>query len=126
MKKIILIVIFLCFLFIGCTGSPTSPPSPETLAKQNEIRARRDFANNISENYPYRVSFSAQGENKDVLDITVIEEVPPYAASGTVDFIISDKLKREAKALKFTQIHIEGGRKSFGDSDTINTTIYLR
>ncbi len=126
MKKIISIVIFLCSLFIGCTGSLTSPPSPEVLAKQAEIRARQDFARNIRENYPYRVTFGAQGENKEILDITVIEEVPPYAASGTLDFIVSDDLKRDAKALEFTQIHIKGGRKSFGDPDTINRTINLR
>ena len=76
MKKTILIVIFLCSLFWGCAGSLTSPPSPEARAKQNEIRARQDFANNISENYPFRVSFSAQGKEREILDITVIEEVP--------------------------------------------------
>jgi hypothetical protein len=120
MKKInISIIVLLCSLFFGCVDSVSSLSS-------QELRAREDFANNISQNYPFRVDFSAGGKDKEILEITVIEEVSAYAASGTVDLILSDKLKRDAKALKFKQIHIEGGRKSFGDPDTINRTIDLR
>lgn len=126
MKKIISAVIFLCSLFIGCTSSLTSPPSPEVLAKQNEIRVRQDFANKADEKCPFRVVISAQGKDRTILDIGVIEEVAPYAASGTVELLVSEEMKRDAKALGFTEIQVEGGRKSFGDPDTINKTIYLR
>lgn len=110
------LLILLAFI-MGC-GSPNSQISPEA-------QAREDFASTLRDKTSYRVVFSAQGNDKEILDIGVIEEVAPYKASDVVDFILSDDLKKNAKALKFKQIIIKGGRKSFGDPDTINTTINL-
>lgn len=123
LSKLILVFGFWVLLNLGCSNSAKPTISPTVLA---EARVRQDFASNISANYPYRVVFSAQGENKEILDITVIEEVSAYAASGVVDMIITEKLRKDAKDLKFTKIVIEGGRKSFGAKDTINKTIYLQ
>lgn len=116
---------FLFFTVLGCSSSPPSQPSlpsPSAL----EAEARLKFANGISKDYPYRVSFSAQGKDREILDINILEEVSPSAAYSTIDFIVDDDLTQKASALKFTQIRIKGGRKSFGEPDTVNKTINLR
>lgn len=115
-------VCLLVFAILGCSSSP------EDLAKQNEIRKRKDFASRTEDEYrkAFRVLISAQGEQKDTLEISVIETVSPYDAPSIVELYSTDELKKEAKALKFKQIYIKGGGKSFGDPDTINKSIDLR
>jgi hypothetical protein len=115
----ILLIIFLCALLFGCVGSTGSAASPEA-------RARQDFASRINQDYPFRVSFSAQGNDRELLEITVLEKVSAYGADDTVWLILTDELKKDAKRLKFTHIRIKGGRSSFGDPDTINKTVDLR
>jgi hypothetical protein len=111
--------LLLILIVVGCGGS-------SDLATSSEARARQDFASNINQNYPFHVGFSAQGNDREILDIVVLETASPYAADGMVEMIVTDKLKKEAKALKFTQIRIKGGRSSFGSPDTIDKTISLR
>lgn len=104
---------------MGCVGSSRSADSLEAVARQ-------DFARRINQDNPFRVSFSAQGNEREILNITILEEVSAYGADDAVWLILTDELKLDAKRLKFTQIRIKGGRSSFGDPDTINKTVDLR
>ncbi len=126
----ILLTAVLCALLFSCKSSPPSPPlppSPPSVASQ-EIEARKRFADRMEDEYrvAFRVLMSAQGEQKDILDISVMEEVSLYDASGVIELYSTDKLKKDAKALKFKQIRIKGGSRSFTAPDTINRTIDLR
>lgn len=122
MKYKFFTLVFLLSIVCNCGGSKaTIKPSPEA----DEARARQSFAREINQSYPFRVSFSAQGEEKDVLEITIIEEVSPSASAGVVEIIVTDELKADAKRLKFKQIAIKGGRKSFTAPDTVDKKIDL-
>jgi len=128
MKKYnVSVVFFFCSLLFGCVES-SLPLSPEAQAKQVEIEARQRFANRIEDEYrvAFRVLISAQGEQKDILDISVMETVSPYDAPGVVELYSTDELRKDAKALKFKQIRIKGGSRSFTAPDTIDKTIDLR
>jgi hypothetical protein len=118
MKKHLLAFALLSLAILGCKSLDTTPP---------EVKARIDFAQKQDEETPFQhVLIHASGKEKDVLEISVVDDVSRYAASGTVDLLVSDKLKREAKALGFKTITVKGGSRSWTEKDTINRTIDLR
>jgi hypothetical protein len=112
----LLIAVF-CLVVLGCGGSVTIPP---------DVKARIDFAQKQDSETAFRnVLFHADGKDKEILNISVVDDVAPYAVEDTIDLLISDKLKKDAKSLGFKQITIEGGSRSFTEKDTIHRTMDL-
>jgi len=119
MKKYNLITLLLLFLLVfGCKNGAKSELS-------REASVRESFAKETNASSPYRVTYHAIGDNKEILDIYVLEKVAPYANYDTIDLIVTDELKRQAKFLKFKKIVIKGGGGSILRESTINSTINL-
>lgn len=123
-RNILLTVVLFAFLF-GC-ASPSSPSLPS--AASQEIEARERFASRTEDRYrqAFRVLISAEGQQKDILEITVMANVSPYDAPTIAEIYSTEDLKKDAKALKFKQIRIKGGSINITSPDTINKTIDLR
>ncbi|NJM52270.1 MAG: hypothetical protein HC846_02060 [Blastocatellia bacterium] len=121
-----LISVITLFFLIGCGCLKSSKTSPPTSQISNEILAREQFAQKEEDNCSFaHVSIYASGDNKDILEIRVVDDVSPNRVSGVIDLIVSEQMRREAKKLKFTAIIIKGGSRSLIKEDSINVTIPL-
>jgi hypothetical protein len=104
LKSLIIFFILLLFLILGCATTKKNPP---------DVQARIDFANQYDNTYPIRrVSFSAQGKERKTLEISAISRAAQGDMGLTIDLLVSDKLKKEAKVLGFEEIVVE----AYGDS----------
>ena len=121
-----LILVITLFFLIGC-GCLKSSKTPSPISQvSKEILEREQFAQKEEDNCSFpHVSFYASGDNKDILEIRVVDDVSPNKASGVIDLLVSEQMRREAKKLKFTAIKIKGGSRSLIKEDSINVTIPL-
>lgn len=116
-KVILVILVCLLFVWIGCKAPVAQIDSA--------VKARIDFANKYDDEYPIQnASFSAEGNEKKTLNVSVISKSSKYDMKYTIELVVSDKLKKDAKVLGFEEILVE----VYGDwsDDTIRRTIPLK
>lgn len=103
LKSLVIVLIFIFTLGLGCTNSKESPVT----------QARINFARQYGDKFFIRdASFSAQGKERKTLEIRVISSRGRADMSTTVELLVSNELKRDAKSLGFEEIVVT----AYGDS----------
>jgi hypothetical protein len=116
LKSSIIVLIFILSIGFGCAGLKESP----------EVQARIDFARQYEDKFFIRdARFSARGKERKTLEISVISSRGRADMSTTLELLVSDDLKRDAKSLGFEEILVT----AYGDSwmeGSVKRTIPLK
>lgn len=116
LKSSIIVLIFILSFGLGCASLKESP----------EVQARIDFARQYEDKFFIRnASFSAKGKERKTLEISVISSRGRADMSTTIELLVSNDLKRDAKSLGFEEILVT----AYGDSwmeESVKRTIPLK